>query len=82
VLQRVGKKHGVSASVAAMRWTLQQRGVAALVVGARNAMHLGDYRRLFGFRLDEIDMLDIDAAYEGAAQPTTDVYAWERGGGW
>jgi hypothetical protein len=43
---------------------------------------LQDAQRLFGFELDEIDMLDIDAAYEGAHQPTTDVYAWERGGSW
>ena len=80
MLQRVGKKHGVRSSVAAMRWVLQQRGVAAVVVGARNALHLADYRRLFTFQLDEVDMLDIDAAYEGAVQPTGDVFAWERGG--
>jgi hypothetical protein len=43
---------------------------------------LQDAQRLFSFELDEIDMLDIDAAYEGAHQPTTDVYAWERGGSW
>lgn len=41
-----------------------------------------DTQRIFSFRLDEVDMLDIDAAYEGANQPTTDVYAWERGGNW
>jgi hypothetical protein len=34
------------------------------------------------FTLDEIDMLDIDAAYESAVQPTNDVYAWERGADW
>lgn len=43
---------------------------------------LQDTQRVFSFELDEIDMLDIDAAYEGANQPTTDVYAWERGGNW
>jgi diketogulonate reductase-like aldo/keto reductase len=83
VLKRVGRKHGgASSSLVAMRWVLQQRGVAALVVGARNAMHLSDMRRLYAFQLDEVDLLDIDAAYEGAAQPTTDVYQWERGGSW
>jgi aryl-alcohol dehydrogenase-like predicted oxidoreductase len=83
VLKRVGRKHGgVSASLVAMRWVLQQPGVAAAVVGQRNALHLADTRRLFTFELDEVDMLDIDAAYEGAQQPAGDVYAWERGGSW
>lgn len=83
MLKRVGSKHGgVSSSVVAMRWVLQQQGVAATVVGARNAMHLPEARRLFSFELDDIDMLDIDAAYEGARQPSGDVYAWERGGAW
>jgi len=82
VLKRIGNKHKVSSSLVAMRWVLQQRGVYAIVVGARNAMHLGDARRLYTFELDDIDMLDVDAAYEGAQQPTADVYAWERGGNW
>lgn len=83
VLKRVAKKHGgVSTSVVAMRWVLQQESVAAVVVGHRNALHLPDMRRVFTFELDDIDMLDIDAAYEGARQPSSDVYAWERGGTW
>lgn len=45
---------------------------------------LQDAQRLFspGFELDEDDLFDLDAVYEGANQPTTDVYAWERGGLW
>ncbi|WIA11681.1 hypothetical protein OEZ85_011778 [Tetradesmus obliquus] len=82
VLHEVGEKHGVSASCVAARWVLQQPNVAAVVLGARNATHTRDAQRLFSFELDEIDLLDIDAAYEGAHQPTTDVYAWERGGSW
>ncbi|KAF6265763.1 aldo/keto reductase [Scenedesmus sp. NREL 46B-D3] len=82
VLHDVGGKHGVSASCVAARWVLQQPGVAAVVLGARNATHIRDAQRLFSFELDEIDSLDIDAAYEGAHQPTTDVYTWERGGSW
>lgn len=35
------------------------------------------------WELDEEDMLVIEATYEGAkAQPTTDVFVWERGGAW
>jgi hypothetical protein len=58
--------------------------VPALLLPPPLLLHLllQDAQRLFSFELDEIDMLDIDAAYEGAHQPTTDVYAWERGGSW
>jgi hypothetical protein len=45
---------------------------------------LQDAQRLFspGLELDEDDLFDLDAVYEGASQPTTDVYVWERGGQW
>ena len=53
-------------------------------------MHLPDKRlhvpfvqAAFTFTLDEDDLLEIDAAYEGATkQPTSDVFSWERGGDW
>lgn len=82
VLSRLGKKHGASASSVALRWALQQESVAAVVVGARNASHVGDLRRAFAFELREDELLDLDAAYESAAQPTGDVGEWERGGVW
>ena len=40
VLHDIGEKHGVSPSVVAARWVLQQPGVSAIVLGARNATHL------------------------------------------
>lgn len=40
VLHDIGEKHGVSASCVAGRWVLQQHGVSAIVLGARNATHL------------------------------------------
>lgn len=40
VLHDVGSRHGVSASCVASRWALQQPGVAAIVLGARNATHI------------------------------------------
>lgn len=36
----VGEKHGVTASCVASRWVLQQPGVAAIVLGARNMQHI------------------------------------------
>jgi hypothetical protein len=40
VLHDIGEKHGVSASCVADRWVLQQPGVSAIILGARNANHL------------------------------------------
>jgi aryl-alcohol dehydrogenase-like predicted oxidoreductase len=39
-LHDIGAKHGVSASCVASRWVLQQRHVAAVIVGARNTSHI------------------------------------------
>ncbi len=51
--------------------------------GARNAHHLKDLRQVSLLQLDEEDVLDIDAAYEGAEkQPQHDCFIWERGGPW
>jgi hypothetical protein len=40
VLHDIGAKHGVSPSCVASRWALQQPGVSAVILGARNATHL------------------------------------------
>lgn len=40
VLHDIGEKHGVSPSCVATRWVLQQPGVSAVIVGARNATHI------------------------------------------
>lgn len=56
--------------------------VASIIVGARNARHVRDAQRLSTFELDELDLLDLDAIYEEATQPSSDVFAWERGGQW
>lgn len=40
VLHDIGEKHGVSPSCVADRWVLQQPGVSAIILGARNANHL------------------------------------------
>jgi aryl-alcohol dehydrogenase-like predicted oxidoreductase len=40
VLHDIGEKHGVSPSCVATRWVLQQQGVSAVILGARNTTHL------------------------------------------
>ena len=61
---------------------LARPGVPAVIVGARNAAHVDDHRRLFEFDLVADDLAEIEEALEGAARPTGDTYAWERGGAW
>lgn len=83
-LQRVGERHGgVPASAVAIAWTLSQPGVAAAVVGARNATHLRSLALATTLNLSEDDYLELDAAAEGASKPAQgDVFQWERGGEW
>lgn len=81
--QPIAEKHKVSLANVACKWVLQQRAVGAVVLGARNALHVRDHARLFGgWALDEDDMLDLDAVYEAANKPTGDCYAWEKGAAW
>lgn len=53
VLHEIGQKHGVSPSCVASRWVLQQPGVSAVILGARNASHVrvGDGSVLGGCRV-------------------------------
>lgn len=67
------------ASVAA-RWVLQQPRVGALILGARNAAHVGDTVGLFGFELTPGDLERIEAVLAEGPQPKGDTYEWERGG--
>ncbi|GLC67069.1 hypothetical protein PLESTF_000511600 [Pleodorina starrii] len=79
----VGQRHGVSASTVATAWVLHQPQVAAAIVGARNARHIRDMQAACALHLDEVDLLDLDAVWEGVPNPpTSDVYVWERGGDW
>jgi aryl-alcohol dehydrogenase-like predicted oxidoreductase len=39
VLNTVAEKHRVTVSAVAARWVLQQPQVAAIILGARNALH-------------------------------------------
>ena len=52
----------------------------AIILGARNAAHVPDHRRLFGFQLDGGDLGAIEALLAEGRQPAGDCYAWERGG--
>ena len=54
---KIGEKHGVSVSNVATRWTLEQIGVAGVIIGARigESEHRADNARIFEFSLDRDD---------------------------
>ncbi|WIA28486.1 hypothetical protein OEZ86_011029 [Tetradesmus obliquus] len=80
VLQQVAAKHGTSISNVASRWVLQRPAVPAIILGARNASHVPDHQRLFGFELDADDLAAIDGVLAAGSRPKGDCYDWERGG--
>ncbi len=63
--QSIAGKHEVSVSNVAARWVLEQKAVAAIVVGARlgESEHRADNLKLFDFALDEADHARLGAAF-------------------
>ena len=63
--QAIARKHNVSISNVATRWVLQQKAVAAVIVGARlgESEHRADNLKVFGFSLDEEDCAHLAAAF-------------------
>ncbi len=65
--QAIGRKHGVSLSNVAARWVLEQKAVAAVILGARlgESEHRADNWKLFEFALDEQDHATLGQALAG-----------------
>jgi len=63
-LAGIARKHGVSVSNVASRWVLDQRSVAAVIVGARlgERQHRADNLAVPGLALDDDDRVAIAAA--------------------
>lgn len=64
---KVAEKHGVSMGNVATRWVLEQKAVAAVIVGARlgEREHRADNARIFSFALDAEDHRILDVAIAG-----------------
>lgn len=77
-------KHQQPIASIATRWVLDRPCVAAAIVGARNANHVDDHRRLFepNFKLDADDLGAIEEVLAKGKASEGDFYAWERGGKW
>ncbi|KAK9821998.1 hypothetical protein WJX81_006467 [Elliptochloris bilobata] len=81
-LEAVARRRGASIADVAQRWVLDRPQVAAIIVGARNANHVADHRRLFSLQLTDEDRAGIDAVLVGRRTVKGDCYTWERGGEW
>lgn len=62
----IARKHGVSLSAVALRWVLDQKAVAAVIVGARlgEREHRSSNLAAFGFALDGEDHARLQAAFD------------------
>ncbi len=78
VLDKLGKRHGVSLSTIATKYVLQKPQVAGVIVGARYAEHLGDNLDAFRFTLDASDLAAIEAVLAQRTGPVGDTFELER----
>ena len=77
-LNAVATRHGVGVGAVAIRWVLDQPGVAGVIVGARSARHLDHAVQAATLRLDETDHDEIRRLQAKSSGPAGDVYELER----
>ncbi len=77
-LDRIARRHAVSLSSVAVRWVLEQPGVAAAIVGARYADRLAGTLEVFRFALDAADHALLRPILETCPGPAGEPYSLER----
>jgi aryl-alcohol dehydrogenase-like predicted oxidoreductase len=77
-LERIAVKHRCDIATVASRAMLDRDQVAAVIVGATNASHLGAHRKIEMLRLDSADREAIQAVLRERRGPDGDVFALER----
>lgn len=78
VLQTIAQRHQVSLSSVAIRWVLDQPGVAAAIVGARYADRIDSTLQVFSFQLDAADHALLEPILVASPGPAGDPYGLER----
>ncbi len=74
----VADRHGTDIASVASRWVLDRPGVAAVIVGGRNAAHAAANAGVGTLRLTEEDRAAIGAVLARRKGPNGDSYALER----
>jgi aryl-alcohol dehydrogenase-like predicted oxidoreductase len=77
-LDRIARRHHTTIGAIAVRWALDQPGVAGVIVGARHAGHLAQTVAAARVTLDDDDRAAIARVQAGAPGPAGDVYDLER----
>ena len=77
-LKTIAMRHAVSLAAVAIRWVLEQPGVAAAIVGARYADRIASTLEVFSFRLDAQDRALLEPILAACPGPAGDPYALER----
>jgi aryl-alcohol dehydrogenase-like predicted oxidoreductase len=77
-MDRIARQHHTTIGAIAVRWALDQPGVAGVIVGARHAGHLAHTIAATRVKLDDSDRAAIARVQAGAPGPTGDVYDLER----
>lgn len=77
-LSRIAVKHGCDIATVASRAVLNWDGVAAVIVGATNASHLGANRKITDLQLDAADVYAIQEILQQRQGPQGDIYSLER----
>jgi aryl-alcohol dehydrogenase-like predicted oxidoreductase len=78
VLDAIAQRHGVGIGTIAIRWVLEQPGVAGVIVGARDASHLGETLAAGALAFSERDRNELHDFLAGYGTPAGDVYELER----
>jgi aryl-alcohol dehydrogenase-like predicted oxidoreductase len=77
-LDAIATRHGVGIGAVAIRWVLDQPGVAGVIVGARDARRLEDTVQACTLALDAEDHGAIARVQAAARGPAGEVYGLER----
>jgi aryl-alcohol dehydrogenase-like predicted oxidoreductase len=78
LLSVIGRDHGVRIGTVAIRWVLDQPAVTSVIVGARNASHLGDTLAATSLRLSDAAHRQLAEFLAHSPVPPGDVYELER----
>jgi len=78
VLDVIATRHGVGIGTIAIRWVLDQPGVAGVIAGARDASHLSETLAAGVLTLTSRDCEELSGFLSGYGTPEGDVYALER----
>jgi aryl-alcohol dehydrogenase-like predicted oxidoreductase len=77
-LTRIGERYGVGPGEVALRWTLDQPGVAGCIVGATSTRHLQRNVNVFALQLDDEDRAALAAICARRTGPLGDCYELEN----